>query len=211
MKKNIVPCAVLCLACLVLLSGLGEVTAGMAGRYAGRVFVLTKRPPGYFRTKGGFASFLKRHSTKIVYENSKRAWSFDTMAFFKRPLGDYEIEMVFYDITSGKSKSSRRFVNSYTQYTQDRNTRSLSGKTHLIRPDFDANKHYQIVAQSRGKELAQGEFRTRGTSQARIDQEKRMEQTQKEMEKSMRDLEKKAKEQEERERKANKEASKDLF
>lgn len=211
MERKWILSGILCSACLALIFGLNNVKAGMADRFAGKVFVLTKRPPSYFRSKGGFATFLKSHSTKVVYENTNRTWTFDTMAFFRRPLGDYEVEMVFYDVTNGKGKSSRRFVNSFTQYTQDRNTRSLSGKTQLIRPDFDADKHYQIVAQSHGKEIAQGEFHTRGTSQSQIDQEKRMEQMQKDMEKSMRDLEKKAKEQEERNSKANNKAAEDLF
>lgn len=211
MHNKLITFGLLTLVCLLLLSGLGDVAAGIPDRFAGKVFVLTKRPPSYFNTKGGFAAFLKKHSAKVVRENSNRTWTFDTMAFFKRPLGDYEIEMVFYDIANGKSKASRRFVNSFTQYTQDRNTRSLSGKTKLIRPDFDANKQYQIVAQSHGKEIAWGQFSTRGTSQARIDQEKRIEQTQKEMEKSMKDLERKAKEQEERNRKSNKKAADDMF
>ena len=68
-----------------------------------------------------------------------------------------------------------------------------------------------IVAQSRGRELAKGEFSTRGTSQAMIDHQKKMENLQKEMEESMKDLEKKAKEQEERQERENEQAAEDLF
>lgn len=199
------------IACLFIVAGMGEVAARSAEAvFGGKIFILKKRPPSYFNSKNGFVSFIRNNSTKTVHENNEKTWVFETMAFFKRPLGDYEVEMMFYDIEGGKSKNARRFVNSYTQYTQDRNARSLSGKTELVRPHFDANTRYLIIAQSHGKEVATGEFATRGTSQAAIDSQKRYEHTQKEMEKSMKDLERRAKEQEEREKK-NKNASDSLF
>ncbi|MDJ0765511.1 MAG: hypothetical protein QNJ97_21195 [Myxococcota bacterium] len=212
MKKTVAWVFVASIACLVLIAGMSNVVAASAERvFSGKVLILKKRPPSYFKSKGGFVSFLRKNTTKVVHENQNREWRFETMAFFKRPLGDYEVEMVFYDVEGGRGKNQRRFVDSFTQYTQDRNTRSLSGKTKLIRPQFDANRRYMVVAQSHGTELAFGNFETRGTSQAAIDQQKRYEQVQKEMEKSMRDLEKKVKEQEEREKKENKKAAQDLF
>lgn len=195
-----------------LVAAVGQVAAKNAESvFRGKILILTKRPPSYFSTKSGFVKFLRKHSTKVVYENSERTWEFETMAFLKRPLGDYEVEMVFYDTQDGREKYSRRFVNSFVQYTQDRNTLSLSGKTRLIRPDFDAGKSYLLIAQSKGKELAQGEFSTRGTSQAQIDAQKRYDAVQKKMEADMKELERKAKEQEEAEKKRKKKASEDLF
>ncbi len=199
---------------IFLVAVVGQVAAkNVESVFQGKILVLNKRPPSYFSTKSGFVKFLRKNSTKVVYENEERTWEFETMAFFRRPLGDYEVEMVFYDIADGRDKNSRRFVNSFVQYTQDRNTRSLAGKTRLIRPDFDAHKKYLIIAQSKGKELAQGEFATRGTSQAQIDAQKRMEAVQKKMEADMKELQRKAKEQEEAEkrRKRGKETSEDLF
>ncbi len=212
MKKSIAWFSVITFAFIVLVAGLGDALArGVPDIFAGKVLLLKKRPPSYFRTQGKFVSFLRRNSIKVVYQNEEREWVFDTMAFFRRPLGDYEVEMVFYNIEKGRSKSKRRFVDSFTQYTQDRNTRSLSGKTRLIRPQFDANIRYMVIAQSRGKELAKGEFSTKGTTQASIDQQKRYDNIQKEMEKSMKDLERKAKEQEEAQKKENNKAAEDLF
>ena len=212
MRRTLAGVFVVSLVCTILFVSTKELTAGgVESVFAGRIFILNKRPPSYFRTKGAFVSYLKRNSLKTVHENRDKTWTFQTMAFFKRPLGDYEVEMVFYDIKAGKSKRARRFVNSYTQYTQDRNTRSLSGKTTLIRPPFDANRKYMVVAQSHGRELAKGEFTTRGTTQAALDNQKRMEKVQKEMEESIKDLERKAKEQAEREKKESQKAADDLF
>jgi hypothetical protein len=212
MRKTVIGVALCGFALVVLSTGLGEVAAqGAPGGFAGKVVILKKRPPSYFSSKGAFTSFLRNNSTKIVYENEKKEWVFETMSFFKKPLGDYEVEMVFFDIERGRSSNQRRFVDSFTQYTQDRNTRSLAGKAQLLRPQFDANTRYMVIAQSHGRDMAIGEFATKGTSQAYIDQQKRYEATQREMEKSMLDLERRAKEQEERNKKANKKAADDLF
>lgn len=211
MKKKAVWIPVLSLICFSVVFWVTDVVANrVENAFAGKVVILKKRPPTYFKSQGGFVKYLRSNALKTVHENTDKTWTFQTMAFFKRPLGDYEVEVVFYDISRGSGKSQRRFVNSYPQFTQDRNTRSLSAKTKLIRPDFDANKRYQIVFQHRGKEIAKGQFETRGTSQQSIDSQKRVEAAQKEMEKSMKDLERRAKEQEEREKRSKK-AADNLF
>ncbi len=212
MKKTGTWVYLVAFTCVILFTGLTRVAANaVENRFAGKVLILKRKPPSYFKTKGGFVGFLRKNSIKTVHEGEDRTWTFETMAFFRKPLGDYEIEMVFYDVKNGRSKSQRRFVNSYTQYTQDRNTRSLSGKTKLVRPHFDANKKYMIVAQSHGRELAKGEFTTRGTSQAMIDQQTRYKYEQKQMEKSMKELERKVKEQEKKEKEESNKAAQDLF
>jgi len=182
--------------------------------FAGRVLILTKRPPNHFKTKAAFVGFLRSHSTNRVFQNEKQEWEFETMAFFRRPLGDYECEVAFYDVTDGKSDSARRFVDGYAQQTMDRNTRILAHKARLIRPQFDANRSYIIVVQHRGRELARGSFSTQGTTQAAIDNQKRLEHEMKKMEESMKEMERKAREQEEREKREaekDKSAAEDIF
>jgi predicted ribosome quality control (RQC) complex YloA/Tae2 family protein len=68
-----------------------------------------------------------------------------------------------------------------------------------------------IVATSRDLELAKGTFKTRGTTQAAIDEQKRIDHEQKEMEKSMKELEQKAKEQEKRQQEKGSQVADDLF
>lgn len=192
----------------------GEVIARRAeDAFAGKVIILKKRPPATFKSADGFVQFLHANQMRVVYADADTTWSFETMAFFRRALGDYEVEMVFYDVKNGSSPSSRRFVDSYTQYTQDRNTRSLSGKCHLIRPSFDAGKEYMIVVQHKGDELAKGFFSTKGISQEQIDNQLRVDAEVKKMEESMKDLERKAKEQEEAAKKKQEDskAAEDLF
>jgi hypothetical protein len=192
----------------------GEVIARRAEDvFAGKVVVLKKRPPVSFKTGDGFVQFLQANSMRTVYADADNTWTFETMAFFRRALGDWEVEMVFYDVENGSSDGSRRFVDSFTEYTQDRNTRVLSGKCHLIRPSFDANKNYMIVVMHKSEELAKGFFSTKGISQEQIDNQLRADAEVKKMEASMKELEQKVKEQEEAAKKSkeNEKAADDLF
>jgi hypothetical protein len=181
----------------ILVAGVGDLVAGVEQKFAGRIFILKKRPPSYFKSQGAFASFLRNNSIKTVHANEDNEWEFRTFTILKRKLGDYEVEMVFYDIDRGKSKSQRKFVDSFTQMTQDRNTRTLEGKVRLTRPQFDANIDYMVVAQAGAAELATGYFHTKGMSQEALDEQQRIAHEQAEMEKSMKELEAKAKQQEE--------------
>lgn len=216
MSRSKVTSVAVVVVCALMLMGVGEVVAGGAESvFAGKVLVLRKTPPNYFRTKNGFVQFLRSNRVSTVYESEDHTWSFPTMSFFKRPLGDYEVTVVFYDVTDGKSESKRRFVDTYGQNTMDRNTRSLFHKVRITRPAFDAKRNYQITMQSHGKDLATGFFSTKGVTQAALDYQKRVDYEMKKMEESMKDLEKKAKEQEEaekrRQEKENKKASEGLF
>jgi RPA family protein len=196
--------------------GLGTAAArGVEDVFAGKVLILTKRPPTHFRSKGAFVRFLRSHSTKKVHENADHEWVFETMAFFRRPLGDYEVQVAFYDITDGKSRGAREFADGYSQQTMDRNTRIFAHKARLRRPHFDAKRRYMMEVKNRDRTLAKGYFQTLGVSQAAIDQQKRFEHEMKKMEKEMEELKKKAKEQEEQEKreqeKKDKEAAEGLF
>jgi hypothetical protein len=190
----------------------GEVIARRAEDvFAGKVVVLKKRPPTRFKTADGFIGFLRTNAVQTVYADEDNTWNFETMAFFRKPLGDLEVDMVFFDVTHGSSEDSRHFVDTYTQYTQDRNTRILSGKCKLIRPAFDANRSYEIVVQHQGDPLAKGFFSTKGVSQEQLDNEKRAAVELQKMEESMKDLQKKVDEQNAKEGQENKKAADDLF
>lgn len=128
----------------------------------GKIVVLNQSPPEKFPSNTAFTKFVRTNSVKEVSQNDKGTWEFQTMAFFDQPLNDFEVELIFYDISEGSSVDMRRYVNSYTMYTRDHSTQTLAGKTKLIRPDFHANRTYMIVAKSRGFELARGEFSTIG-------------------------------------------------
>jgi hypothetical protein len=137
----------------------------------GKIVVLNQSPPEKFPSNTAFTKFIRTNSINEVSPNDKGNWEFQTMAFFDQPLNDFEVELIFYDITEGSSVDMRRYVNSYTMYTRDHSAQTLAGKTKLIRPDFHANRTYMIVAKSRGFELARGEFSTVGLSEEEGDAE----------------------------------------
>jgi hypothetical protein len=185
---------------LILLFTVGTIHQVLAANaenvFGGKVILLKKIPPTYFNTKNGFVSFLRKNKITTLYANKDNEWDFKSMAFFRKSLGDYEVEMVFYDVTGGKSKSARIFKDSFTQYTQDRESRSLLGRAVLTRPRFDANRKYIVEVQSHGKTVATGSFSTKGISQAQLDEQKRIDNEMKQMQKSMEELKRKAAEQE---------------
>jgi hypothetical protein len=199
------------LAAALLCVALGVMANQAEDTFAGRILILKQKPTGWFKSPAAFVSFLRANSVKVVYEDKNKSWHFETFAFFKKPLGDYEVTLVFYDVENGRGEGQRKFVNSYTQYTQDRNARSLSGTTELIRPDFDANRTYLIIATNAGKEVANGEFQTKGTTQASMDQQALIEKQQAELQQQMKEIEQKAKEQEEKAKQQNKAAGDNLL
>lgn len=210
MKRTAVTALALSLVGFILVTGLSEVYGGSP--FKGQIKILTKMPKSWYKSAGEFNSFIRSHSTQNVFEaGDDKTWEFNIMAFFKKNLGDNEVTLAFYDLGLGS-----KYVDSQIKMTKDYNSDTLMCSVRLTRPPFDANKKYEVVAQDKnGSKLARGTFTTKGTAQANIDQQKRMETMQKEMEKSMKDLERKAKEQEEAQKKQkeqeNKKAAEGLF
>ena len=208
MKKQFTKFIGITAAMLILVGAIHTVFAANAEKvFAGKVIVIKKIPPTWFNTKNGFVNFLRKNKTDVIHANEDDEWNFKAMAFFRKPIGDYEVEMVFYDIGSGSSKSMREFRGSVTQYTQDRNSKSLLGRATLTRPTFDANRKYFVEVQSHGKTVATGQFATKGISQDQLDQEKRIEAKRKEMEKEMEAM--KRREEEQRKKEAAEQQKKD--
>lgn len=216
MKKHFVKTMGFIAATLILVGALHTVFAANAETmFAGKVVVLDAIPPTWFNSKNGFVNFLKKHRITVVHANADNEWNFKAMAFFRKPIGDYEVEMVFFDIGSGSGKSMREFRGSVTQYTQDRNAKTLLGRATLTRPTFDANRKYFVEVQNHGKTVASGQFETKGISQNQLDQQKRLEHQQKEMEKTMEEMKRREEEQHRQEQEAQKKkdaaAGDDLF
>ena len=68
MKRTVAWGAIAVVFAFVLVVAVGEVVARNAESvFAGKVLLLKKRPPSYFKTKQAFIRFLKQNSTKTVY------------------------------------------------------------------------------------------------------------------------------------------------
>ncbi|MBN2717005.1 MAG: hypothetical protein JXX14_14235 [Deltaproteobacteria bacterium] len=215
MKKQFVKFIGLAAAILILASAITVVAANAENVFAGQVIVLDQIPPTWFDSKNGFVNFLRKHKTDVISANEDNEWNFKAMAFFRKPIGDYEVEMVFYDVGNGSGSGMREFRGSVTQYTQDRNSKSLLGRATLTRPTFDANRKYFVEVQSHGKTVATGQFATKGISQNQLDQEKRIDNQRKEMQKEMEEMKRREdaqrKQEAEKQNKQNEAAGQDLF
>jgi hypothetical protein len=196
-------CATVFLCALVGAALDGE-AGGSGSSNSGQIALLIKKPPSNlsFREARSFAGKFEipgKYKIKEVRQNDQREWIFYTMTMLSQSLTDYDLEIVLYDVSRGRSSDKRRLVKSIYHHTIDPSSRNISGKVNLTRPEFDANLAYQMVARSYGRDLAKAVFITRGESTQSIEQAKRLEEVQKELTRANDDLERRLKHQKESE------------
>jgi hypothetical protein len=125
--------------------------------FKGRIIITKKRLPLRFSSAGAFISAVNSAKTDKLWpteeDGEKGSWNVEYIAFFAQPLNDSEINIKFYDITSGK-----KFVAGDAQYTRERGSRIFSSSIILGKPEFDVRKHYMMVAESRGRVIATTSF-----------------------------------------------------
>src|SRR5947209_1422710 len=110
MTKRHVVCAVLA---AVTLAGAAD-----GGRLPGQLYITKKR----LATNGqaSLAGTARQQEVHMVWPakesgNDRTSWTVDYVALFDRPLGDYEVEVKFWDVTKGAA----RYVTSREQFTRD--------------------------------------------------------------------------------------------
>lgn len=140
------------------------VSAGpVEDRFAGEIVVLRKRPPPRFRSQAAFGEFLRQHRARRLpadRSNGKR-WSLEFMAFFKKPVNDFEVKVKFFDITKG-----RVFVAGDSVMTAVRGQRVLAINMPLEGPIFVAKRRYQMyLVDARGVALASTQFELDGETE----------------------------------------------
>lgn len=125
--------------------------AEVANRYGGQIILFNKRPPSRWANDGVFHRFVAQHKTASVNENEDGDWRIEYMGFFRRPVGDREVTIRFYNAQD----RSGQYLTSYTLYLSDPRQRVVGGAVTLERPDFQPNRYYKITIANRGKTLAQ--------------------------------------------------------
>jgi hypothetical protein len=126
-------------------------TAEVANSYAGQVILFSKRPPSRWNNDSVFHAFVRANRINTVQDGANGNWRIEYMAFFKRPVGDREVSVRFFDAND----TSGRYLTSYELYLDDPRQRIAGGSVDLERPDFQPNRYYKIVVASQGKTLAQ--------------------------------------------------------
>ncbi len=141
------------LAVIIAIASLAVTTvalANVANRYAGRVILFNRRPPTQWASDGVFHTFVRQHKTGGIAAGEDGKWQIEYMAFFRRPVGDREVQVRFFDAND----SSGRYITSYTLYLGDPRDRIVGGSARLEQPDFRPNRYYKISVASRGKVIA---------------------------------------------------------
>jgi hypothetical protein len=140
------------------LAGSGEARA----RDAGRIFLTKGRVA--LGGQATLASTARQPEVHMVWPseehgNDQTAWNVDYVTLFDRPLGDYEVELKFWDVTKGPA----RYIGSREQFTRDKQTRMMAGELKLTAPEFERNRRYLVIVSTRRGNLAQVTFWLRGT------------------------------------------------
>jgi hypothetical protein len=159
MHKRVAPIFSLVVAALVL----GLAGNGFAAKpedvFKGKIILCKKRLPTHFSSAGAFISAVQGAKTDKIWPTEEKGpeqgtWDLEYIGFFAQPLNDSEIQVKFYDITSG----DKRYVAGDPQYTRERGARVFSSSIQLAKPEFDVRKHYMMTMESRGHVIATTSF-----------------------------------------------------
>jgi hypothetical protein len=130
--------------------------------FGGKI-ILSARPfPQQARSASAYIGAVKKQSlTRFVEDKENKEWRIFYAAFFKQPVGDLDVNLKIYDVTSGE-----RLVEAYEQYLSNTSSRALTGKVLLKRGDgtagYDPNTRIKMVMMSKGKVIAQATFVIQG-------------------------------------------------
>ena len=127
--------------------------------FKGKIIITKKRLPMKFSSPGAFVSTLQSSKIDKIWPTEEKgpeqgSWDLEYVAFFAQPLSDSEIQVKFYDITSG----DRRYVAGDPQYTREKGSRIFGSSITLAKPEFDVRKHYMMTIESRGRTIATTQF-----------------------------------------------------
>lgn len=121
--------------------------------YAGKIVILDQLAPRFWPNDNWILNFLKKHSVTKIQENEKKEWVVNFMAFFKTPINDREVNVIFYDINDGFEK----YIISYQLMLMDSSVRIIGDKQILTRDHFKPNRWYKMKIISKGKKVAESQ------------------------------------------------------
>ena len=131
--------------------------------FAGQVIITKKRLSSQYSSGEAFINAVKQAKTDRVWPqeqkgNDEATWKVEYVAFFAKPLNDFEVMVKFFDVTGG----ARKFIAGDAQMTRERDTRVFASDIALAKPYFDGNRKYMMVVESKGRTVASTSFWLRG-------------------------------------------------
>lgn len=135
--------------------------------FKGQVVITQKRLPSSYSSGEAFIAAINKVKTDKVWPkeqtgNDHAVWKVEYIAFFERPLGDYEVSVKFWDVTGG----ARKFIAGDQQMTRDKTSRIFASDIELAKPTFEVNRKYMMTVESRGRRLASTSFWLRGKGES---------------------------------------------
>ena len=127
--------------------------------FKGKIIITKKRLPMKFSSQGAFVSALQSAKTDKIWPSEEKdadhgVWNIEYIAFFAQPLNDSEIQVKFFDVTSGE----KRYVAGDPQYTREKGSRIFGSSIQLAKPEFDVRKKYMMTIETRGHVIAMTNF-----------------------------------------------------
>lgn len=131
--------------------------------FSGQIVITKTRLKAHYPSGDAFIGAVRAARTDKVWPkeqegNDHAVWKLEYIAFFARPLGDYEVTVKFWDVTGG----AKRYVAGDAQMTRDQDSRILASDIELAKPVFNVNKKYLMSVESRGRKIATTTFWLRG-------------------------------------------------
>lgn len=153
------------LAAIVLpdLIGALERAEGQRGPKA-QIFVLQRSVPRTLPGANGHVNFGKKYHKNVLEEATdvpvaERSWLARLIVKFDRPLGDWEFDVVFYDLRDG----GRRFMDPpMTMRVSDRDGSLFIQPIELKRPQFEPGMSLELSLRTRGQEAGSRKIRLAG-------------------------------------------------
>ncbi|HVV85330.1 MAG TPA: hypothetical protein VHE35_19845 [Kofleriaceae bacterium] len=127
--------------------------------FAGKIITSDKPFPFHAKSNSAFIATIKKQSKAQFWEDKdKKTWKIFFAAFFKRPLGDIEMEVKLYD----NQQPGRPMVASFEQYLDQRGQRALLSEFTLEHKLVGVNRELWMVIEVDGATVATGKFKILG-------------------------------------------------
>jgi hypothetical protein len=131
--------------------------------YKAKIIITKNRLPTKFSSPSAFIAALQSARIEKIWPseeegNDKATWNLEYIAFFANPLMDHQVNVKFWEITSG----SQRYVAGDEQFTREKGSRIFASSVSLSKPDFEQNKKYLMTMEGGRRLLASTTFWLRG-------------------------------------------------
>lgn len=124
----------------------------------GQMIITDQRLPTHWDSVASYVKQLKKmNKTTLWYDEKSGQLTVQYAAFFAQPVNDVQVDLVIYDVT-GHERSRK----ASTEQFMSRGERALFNSVLFDKRDFDINRKYRLVIESRRKPIAWGEFTLRG-------------------------------------------------